>query len=122
MNGPRFRKPGVRQKLVFQVKAPVDAVSRAHGQPISFLIADCAALLVQFKKKFGITIHNAKLFTQSCYEVFEDFCYGGTNEAEWSIMLSALQKIANKPAQKVGLSSKWRCTDLRKHSAPSIAL
>ena len=38
-----------------------NAVARAHGQPIQYLTADRASMLVQFKKQYGLNIHDAKL-------------------------------------------------------------
>ena len=41
-------------KVNHEVKTRVDAVARAHGQPIQYLTADWASMLVQFKKKYGL--------------------------------------------------------------------
>ena len=65
-----------------EVKAKVDAVIRAHGQPITFLTADWASLIVQFKMHCGMSIHDVKLPAQSCYGSFEERLRNGIIEAE----------------------------------------
>ena len=55
-------------KVNLEVKTRVDAVARAHGQPIQYLTKDWASTLFQFKTQYGLNIHEAKLPSQSYYE------------------------------------------------------
>ena len=48
----------------------MDAVSRVHGQPITFFAADWASPLVQFKQRHVLAIHDAKLPPQSLCDSF----------------------------------------------------
>ena len=58
--------------VILEVKTRVDAVARAHGQPIQYLNKDLASMLFQFKTQHGLNIHEAKLPSQSYYESFEE--------------------------------------------------
>ena len=52
--------------------------TQAHGQPVQFLASDWVSLVVQFKQRFGMTIHD----TMSDYEAFGERFHDGTIEAE----------------------------------------
>ena len=43
-------------KVNLEVKTRVDAVARAHGQPIQYLTKDWASILFQFKTQYGLKI------------------------------------------------------------------
>ena len=45
-------------KVNQEVKSKVDAVARAHGQPIQYLTADWASMIFQFKQQHGMSIHD----------------------------------------------------------------
>ena len=47
-------------KVNHEVKTRVDAVARAHGQPIQYLTADWASMLVQFKKTIRAETHTRR--------------------------------------------------------------
>ena len=59
-------------KVNLEVKTRVDAVARAHGQPIQYLTKDWASMLFQFETQYGLNMHEAKLPSQSYYESFEE--------------------------------------------------
>ena len=44
-------------KVNLEVKTRVDAVARAHGQPIQYLTKDWASMLLQLKTQYGLNIH-----------------------------------------------------------------
>ena len=69
-------------KVDLEVKTRVDAVARAHGQPIQYLTKDWASMLFQFKTQYGLNIHEAKLPSQSYHESFEERLHNGVIEAE----------------------------------------
>ena len=88
-------------KVNVEVKTKVEAVTRAHGQPITLLTADWASLIVQFKTQYGMSIHDAKLPAQSYYESFEERLHNGIIEAETLAHVVSLaderEQIASKP-------------------------
>ena len=47
----KIHKAWLQSKVTAEVKVKVDAVTRAHGQPIQFLSSDWASLVVQFKQR-----------------------------------------------------------------------
>ena len=59
-------------KVNVDVKTKVDAVSRAHGQPITFFTADWARLVVQFTLQYWMSIYDATLPSQNYYESFQE--------------------------------------------------
>ena len=88
-------------KVNVEVKTKVEAVTRAHGQPITLLTADWASLIVQFKTQYGMSIHDAKPPAQSYYESFEERLHNGIIEAETLAHVVSLaderEQIASKP-------------------------
>ena len=54
-----------------EVKVKVDAISKAHGEPVSMPPEDYEVLLTAFKEKHG-KIHDSKLPAQSYFESFQD--------------------------------------------------
>ena len=69
-------------KVSLEVKTRVDAVARAHGQPIQYLTKDWASMLFQFKTQYGLNRHEAKLPSQSYFESFDERLHNGFIEAE----------------------------------------
>ena len=51
-------------RVTSEVKTEIDAVTRAHGQPIAFLTADWASLFLQFRVWLGVSIRDGKLPSQ----------------------------------------------------------
>ena len=54
-----------------ETKVKVDAISKAHGEPVSMPPEDYEVLLTAFKEKHG-KIHDSKLPAQSYFESFQD--------------------------------------------------
>ena len=59
----------------------MDAVQKAHGEPVQLLSEDWASLLRAFKKKYGKQ-HPSKLPGQSYFEAFEEKLASGELKAE----------------------------------------
>ena len=79
----------------------MDTVARAHRQPIQYLTADWASMIIQFKQHYGMNIHDAKLPAQSYFESFEERLHNGVIEAETLGHVVSLEEervqIASKP-------------------------
>ena len=83
-------------RITCDTKDRVDAVKRAHGEPVSFLTADWVSLLREFKKQRG-KIQDSELPAQSYYEAFEESLHDGTIQAE---TLSHVVSIAEEQKQR----------------------
>ena len=59
-------------KIQSETKSKVDAVARAHGEPISHLPADWESIMKGFKQKHGANIPEYYLPCQSFFEAFEE--------------------------------------------------
>ena len=59
-------------KIQSETKKKVDAVARAHGEPISHLPADWQSIMKSFKQKHGENIPECYLLSQSYCEAFEE--------------------------------------------------
>ena len=59
-------------KIQSETKNKVDAVTRAHGEPISHLPAEWRSIMKGFKQKHGANIPEYYLPSQSYYEAFEE--------------------------------------------------
>ena len=68
-------------KVQSDTKRKVDAVQKAHGEPVQLLSEDWASLMRQFKKKYGKQ-HPSKLLGQSYFEAFEEKLASGELKAE----------------------------------------
>ena len=79
----------------------VDAVARAHRQPIQYLTKDWASMLFQFKTQCGLNIHEAKLPSQSYYESFEERLHNGVIEAETLAHVVSLEEEREQMALKL---------------------
>ena len=96
-------------RITCDTKDRVDAVKRAHGEPVSFLTADWVSLLREFKQQRG-KIQDSELPAQSYYEAFEESLHDGTIQAE---TLSHVVSIAEEQKQRAGRpnpQSNWDCT------------
>ena len=69
-------------KVQAEVKTNVDAVAKAHGEPISMLKCDWVSLMTRFGDQHGDNIHETKLPAQSYFENFEAALADGSLEAE----------------------------------------
>ena len=68
----KLKKVWNQAKLQSEAKQNVDAVARAHGEPITMLACDWVSLMNQFKSKYGMQIHETRLPAQSYFETYEE--------------------------------------------------
>ena len=85
-------------KLSCDTKERMNAVQRAHGEPVALLTADWTSLLCEFKHQRG-RIQDNQLPAQSYFEAFEEALQDGTFQAE---TLSHLISIAEELKQRAG--------------------
>ena len=69
-------------KVQAEVKTKVDAVAKAHGEPISMLKCDWISLMTRFGDQHGENVHESRLPAQSYFENFEEALCDGWLEAE----------------------------------------
>ena len=69
-------------KIQAEIKTKVDAVAKAHGEPISMLKCDWVSLMTRFGDQHGDNIHHTRLPAQSHFERFEEAFVDGSLEAE----------------------------------------
>ena len=84
-------------RITCDTKDRVDAVKRAHGEPVSFLTADWTSLLRE-KQQRG-KIQDNELPAQRYYEAFEESLHDGTIQAQ---TLSHVVSIAEEQKQRAG--------------------
>ena len=78
-------------KVHNDTKLKLDAVARAHGEPVSRLCSDWEDLIFAFKAKFGTHLHDTALPAQSYFEGFEErLAEQLTNRSRKSQMYSAI--------------------------------
>ena len=68
----KLKKTWSQAKLQSEAKQKVDAVARAHGEPITMLACDWVSSKNQFKSKYGMQIHETRLPAQSYFEAYEE--------------------------------------------------
>ena len=111
-------------KVNLEVKTKVDAVARAHGQPIQYLTKDWASMLFQFKTQYGLNTHEAKLPSQSYYESFEERLHNGVIEAETLAHVVSLEEEREQMASKPephhtdGITSGFNLDTANKEKVP----
>ena len=81
-------------------KSKVDAVQKAHGEPIQMLSEDWAILMRQFKEKIGRNIHASKLPAQSYYEAFQEKLSEGSLAAETLAQVISASEEENQKKNK----------------------
>ena len=86
-------------RITCDTKDRVDAVKRAHGEPVSFLTADWVSLLRQFKQQRG-KIQDSELPAQSYYEAFEESLHDGTIQAETLPHVVSIAEEQNQRANR----------------------
>ena len=69
-------------KIQADIKTKVDAVAKAHGEPVSMLKCDWISLMTRFGDQHGDNIHESRLPAQSYFENFEEALSDGSLEAE----------------------------------------
>ena len=106
--------PGLPPDLNVEAKTKVDAVTLAHGQPITFLTVDWASLIIQFKMHYGMSIHDAKLPAQSYYESFEERSHHGIIEAENLARVVSHAEEREQIASNRNRLPRWACISTRR--------
>ena len=86
--------------LQAETKAKVDAIQKAHGEPVQMLSEDWASLMRQFKEKFGRHIHSSKLPAQSYYESFQEKQPEGSLSAETLAQVISATEEENQKKSK----------------------
>ena len=84
-------------KVQRDTKVQIEAVHKAHGEPISMVTADWVSLLRTFRAKYGNNIHPSRLPAQTYFESFEERLADGTTIAE---PLSHVVSLAEEKEQK----------------------
>ena len=84
-------------KVQRDTKVQIEAVHKAHGEPISMIVADRTSLIRTFKVKYGNNIHPSCLLAQSYFGGFEERLTDGTMIAE---PLSHVLSLAEEKQQK----------------------
>ena len=69
-------------KVKAETKLQTDAVTRAHGVPVTLLPCDWMSIVTEFKKKYGAHIADDRLPAQSMFEHFPEKLADGTLKAE----------------------------------------
>ena len=72
-------------KIQAEIKTKVDAVAKAHGEPVSILKCDWISLMTlmtRFGDHQGDNSHESRLPAQSYFENFEESLADGSLEAE----------------------------------------
>ena len=100
-------------KVQADTKRKVDAVQKAHGepvqQPVQLLSKDWASLMRQFKKKYG-KMHPSKLPGQSYFEAFEEKLASGELKAETLAQVISeseeeeQRKLKPEPSRHLGIN------------------
>ena len=86
--------------LNHEVKTRMDAVARAHGLPIQYLVKDWASMWFQFKTQHGLNIHEVKLPSKSYCESLEERLHNGVIEAETLAHAVSLEEEREQMASK----------------------
>ena len=95
-----IHKAWLQVKVYGEVRVKVDAVPRALGQPISFLTADRAYLVVQVKPKFGVQNSHPRVNTTRSRNGY----MMAPSKQNGSITWSGWRQIASRSAQKTWAS------------------
>ena len=98
-------------------KIQIEAVHKAHGEPISMIVADWTSLIRTFKAKYGNSIHPSRLPAQSYFEGFEERLTDGTTTAEPH---SHVLSLAEEKEQKEKKPEQARQVGIHLHSTLTI--
>ena len=98
-------------KVQAEVKTKVDAVAKAHGEPISMLKCDWVSLMTRFGDQHGDNIHETRLRAQSYFENFEEALADGSLEVgRLDQVVNGLESVPNwprHPMQQNTSASTW---------------
>ena len=106
-------------RLQSETKAKVDAVARAHGEPVSYLPSEWVKILKTFKEKFGQRIPEYYLPAQCYFEAFEE----KVNEGNEVIRLRAedsLHRMIQFGRSKTAPERLWRQNSHYRHVADTF--
>ena len=87
-------------KVQNETKVRVDAVARAHGEPVTMLHPDWVSLMTKFKKQFGQHWHDNALPAQSYFELFEERLAEGCMQAETLAHVVSVEEQTDQEAKK----------------------
>ena len=87
-------------KVQNETKVRVDAVARAHGEPVQMLHLDWVSLMTKFKKQYGQHWHDDSLTSQSYFELFEERLAEGCLQAETLAHVVSVEEQAEQEAKK----------------------
>ena len=96
-------------KVTAETKQKIDAVHRAHGEPVQMLEGDWANMIRAFKLKYGQQIHPSRLPAQSYFEAYEERLANTTWKAETLAHVVSLQEeesqkaLRPEPSRSVGI-------------------
>ena len=79
-------------RIQSETKTKVDAVARAHGEPVSYLPSEWVKILKTFKDKYGQRIPEYYLPAQCYFEVFEEKVNEGRLRAETLAQVISLEE------------------------------
>ena len=104
----RSSKAWSSAKIAAETKQKIDAIHRAHGEPVQMLEGDWANMIRAFKLKYGKQIHPSRLPAQSYYEAYEEKLANTTWRAETLAHVTSLQEEKQKalrpePSRSVGI-------------------
>ena len=87
-------------KVHSETKLKIDAVARSHGEPVSMLSSDWESLMTTFKSKYGATIHDTLLTSQSYFEGFEERLACGQLRAETLAQIVSVREQEEHESKK----------------------
>ena len=96
-------------KITAETKQKIDALHRAHGEPVQMLEGDWGNLKLAFKIKYGKQIHPSRLPAQSYQEAYEEKLANTIWEAETLAHVISLQEeekqkgLRPEPVRSVGI-------------------
>ena len=105
----RISKAWSSAKIAAETKQKIDAIHRAHGEPVQMLEGDWANMIRAFKLKYGKQIHPSRLPAQSYYEAYEEKLANTTWRAETLAHVTSLQEeekhkaLRPEPSRSVGI-------------------
>ena len=98
-------------KVQADIKTKVDAVAKAHGEPVSMLKCDWISLMTRFCDQHGDNVHESRLLAQTYFENFEEALSDGSLEAErWTKLSTCWRNVLNLPrllTRQSTLGSTW---------------
>ena len=88
----------INSNIAAKTKRKIDAIPRAHGEPVQMLEGDWANLIRAIKIKYGKQIHPSRLPAQSYYKAYEEKLANTTWKAEELTHVVSLQEEEKQKA------------------------